>query len=146
MFSYDKETGILTPSEGIRRYLMGGYIYFRFDDKNWASHRIIWKMETGEDPVEIDHINGVRDDNRWSNLRSVTPSQNSRNKAIRSNNTSGYQGVSWDKKKEFWKAYITIGGKRVHLGSFKNFDDAVSARKAAEQQNNYHPNHGRKAA
>ena len=48
------------------------------------------------------------------------------------NNTSGNIGVSWNKEKQKWKAYITIGGKQIHVGYFVNKEDAIQARKAAE--------------
>ena len=56
------------------------------------------------------------------------------NKTLLKNNTSGVTGVSWNRRKEEWESYITIDDKRKGLGYFSNFDDAVAARKAAEER------------
>lgn len=75
---------------------------------------------TGEwPPDEIDHINGVRDDNRWVNLRIATRGQNLCNARRRSDNTSGYKGVCWDANKGKWLASITINRKNKFLGHYE---------------------------
>lgn len=98
-------------------------------------HRFIWFYMTGEWPIEVDHINGIRDDNRWSNLRNVTHLENMRNQKRPINNTTGIVGVATAKSK--WRAYIEEGGKQRHLGTFSSFEEAVSARKKAEQEFGY---------
>lgn len=97
-------------------------------------HRLI--MNCDNNNLYIDHIHGnkTRNDNRKSNLRTATPSQNTMNKPLLKNNTSGVTGVSWNKRKGEWESYITIDGKRKGLGYFSNFDDAVAARKDAEEK------------
>lgn len=87
---------------------------------------------------EVDHIihphgNEHKIDNRKSNLRLVTKSQNQMNRGLQDNNTSGVVGVHFAKKQEKWIAYIKINGKRKHLGSFSNKNDAILARKHAEE-------------
>lgn len=82
----------------------------------------------------IDHINHKRNDNRKCNLRTVTHSQNQMNKGLRSNNTSGVTGVYLNKRDGKWGSYISINKKRIYLGFFNNFDDAVRARKEAEDK------------
>src|SRR5579863_3382757 len=67
--------------------------FLSINNTRYKSHRIIWFMVTGKWPVGIDHINGIRDDNRWDNLREANQLQNMQNQCIRSNNTSGYPGV-----------------------------------------------------
>lgn len=86
--------------------------------------------------LEIDHINGFnsRNDNRKNNLRQCTHSENLCNYTIPSNNTSGIIGVSFDKKYNTWKAYINKDCKKIHLGTFYNFEDAVKARLKAEKE------------
>ena len=122
-----------------------GYAQGSVCDVPCYAHRIIWTMVHGIVDGEIDHINGVKDDNRLANLRVVTISENMRNRAAsRSHNTSGVLGVSWHAKYEKWRATAFIDGKHKHLGYFDNIDDAAAARKAADEQNGYHPNHGRK--
>lgn len=90
-----------------------------------------------------DHINGIGSDNRLVNLRFVEERDNNVNKAMPSNNTSGQQGVVWHARDKKWLARISDGKKRIELGRFDNYDDAVAKRKAAELAYGYHENHGR---
>ena len=111
---------------------------------NWyLAHRVIWAMVYGEMVNEIDHINGVRSDNRIINLRDGSNGENSKNQKRPSDNTSGVSGVSWNKRSNKWVAYASSSNTRIHLGSFFDFNEAVAARKAAEVKYGYHPNHGR---
>jgi hypothetical protein len=66
----------------------------------------------------IDHINGIRDDNRWINLRTATRQENCYNRGKQLNNKSGYKGVSWNNSRSKWVAQIVINGKKKHLGLF----------------------------
>ena len=75
----------------------------------------------------VDHINSDSLDNRRSNLRVCTVSQNNMNSAIGRNNKSGYKGVSWDKTNKKWRAGIKAKGKSVSLGSFNSKKDAARA-------------------
>lgn len=120
-----------------------GYRIGAIFGKMFFAHRIIWKMMTGEDPDEIDHINGVRSDNRWSNLRNVDTQSNRMNASMQGRNSSGVCGVAWQARTRSWRAWITARGKYIHLGRFKVFEDAVRARKKAERKYGFHPNHGR---
>ena len=107
-------------------------------------HRLIWKLVTGRDPeTEIDHINGVRTDNRWLNLREVSIQGNGRNMQRQKRNLSGTTGVLWDASRERWAAAIVVDYVTIHLGRFVELNDARNARKAAEKQYNFHKNHGR---
>lgn len=81
----------------------------------------------------IDHIHHDKADNRKSELRVVTCSQNSMNRKIHSNNTSGVTGVNYHKKSGRWTARIMVDYKRIELGEFDLFEDAVRARKEAEE-------------
>jgi HNH endonuclease/AP2 domain len=101
---------------------------------------------TGHLPtLEIDHINGDRDDNRWINLRQVTASVNMKNLPLPRTNKSGTPGVIWHKRDEKWQASIKVDRRTVHLGYFESKQDAIAARKVAERQYGFHPNHGRLA-
>ncbi len=82
----------------------------------------------------IDHINGNVFDNRKSNLRPATKSQNGMNRGLQINNTVGVTGVYWHKKNNKWVAYITINRKNIYIGSFSILEDAVKARKEAEEK------------
>lgn len=121
-----------------------GYIQAQIFKKKYLAHRIIWKMVTGDDPSLIDHINGDKTDNRFANLRDVSELENGQNLAMHSRNSSGCTGVMWNKQFERWHAFISVMGKRRHLGLYKSKDEAVLARKAGERKYGFHPNHGRK--
>lgn len=108
------------------------------------AHRVIWKMTHGVEPDEIDHIDGNRANNEPVNLRDVDRSENTKNRALSRRNKSGCHGVTWQKREGKWavQAPITMKG----LGYFHDLNEAISVRKAAERDANFHPNHGRKAA
>lgn len=96
-------------------------------------HRLVTNCP---DDLMPDHINGrpTRNDNRKSNLRICTNQENSMNSAISNKNTSGVIGVSWDKTRNKWAAYICYNSKTIHLGRYDNFEDAVRARLIAEKE------------
>ena len=96
-------------------------------------HRIITNCPMNLMP---DHIHGkeTRHDNRKSNLRITTKQQNGMNSALSSNNTSGVVGVTWHKRDNVWQARIRVNYKYIHLGYFNCFEDAVKARKEAEEK------------
>tara|TARA_R110001606_G_scaffold123926_5_gene257224 strand:+ start:704 stop:1204 length:501 start_codon:yes stop_codon:yes gene_type:complete len=122
-----------------------GYKQVKVKGKIYRAHRLVWIMIHGSiDPkLSIDHIDGVKDNNRINNLRLVTHQDNHKNIKTPSHNTSGHTGVSWNKAISKWAAYISIGGKQEGLGVFTNKEDAIKVRAAAEIKHNYHPNHGR---
>mgnify|MGYP000004363272 CR=1 FL=1 len=152
LFKYDPETGIVTRRVRVNNQRAGdvvgnharGYLVTRRRDRTYGLHRLIWLMVYGELPThEIDHINGVRDDNRLVNLRSVTRTENMQNKKKYNTNTSGQVGVSWVRHLDKWQARISINGNRISLGCFTNLTDAIIARYAAEEKYGYCENHGR---
>lgn len=111
-----------------------------------SAHRVGWAIYYGEHPSgQIDHINGVKTDNRIVNLRDVTHAENARNMAMTPRNTSGVSGVYLHRQTGKWCAQIAAFGKTIGLGLFSEKSDAIIARKAAERVLNYHPNHGRTA-
>lgn len=113
-----------------------GYPVGNLNGSRVTAHRVIWKLVTGEDPEQIDHINGDRTDNRFSNLRPCTHAENTRNLGVRRDNTSGCAGVY--RVRERWE--VRVGHLKV--GIFDSKTDAIAARKAAERRLGYHPNHG----
>ena len=123
-----------------------GYLTGTVFGRHVLAHRIIWIMQTGQSPIQIDHINGKPDDNRWGNLRAVSTSQNCRNKRQRRDLPLGI----YPRRDGAAGFVATIGyrlhGKKVneHLGSFATLDEAISARQKAERRLGFHPNHGRK--
>lgn len=123
-----------------------GYICVCVWAKTFRAHRVCWTLSNGKTPTyEIDHINGVRYDNRVRNLRDIPLSENSRNRQRYVSNTSGVTGVMWANNVGKWKAQIGSGRNRRNLGYYDDFEDAVSARKAANIQFGFHQNHGRDA-
>lgn len=115
----------------------GGYLMMRDrSGRHHGGHRIAWCLVYGEEPDgPIDHINRVKSDNRIINLRRVTRSQNAINCATRSDNASGYRGVSFFKKLKRWRADIAlVGGKRKYLGSYTTKEDAGAAYEAAAKE------------
>ncbi len=124
VFAYEPSEGRLyrrSTGKPAGRISDSGYRVVCMDGIEWRAHRIIWAWAYGEVPTEdeeIDHINGDRADNRLENLRKASRLQNQWNAKIRKDNTSGFKGVSWNKKSRRWTANISISGKVVYLGTF----------------------------
>lgn len=154
IFMYCENTGLLTykikrgkilPGTIAGTLALNGYVTVGVDKKKHYAHRIIWEMLYGTIPdgSQIDHINGKRSDNRLCNLRLASNHENSKNQKRKSNNSSGFTGVSWDSQTQRWRAYITVNGKTKSLGRYLEEIDALSARKNAEIKYKFHANHGR---
>lgn len=107
-----------------------GYVYSKQNGKLIYLSRFLLGNENGI----VDHINHNILDNRKSNLRIVSKSENAINHKLLRNNTSGITGVFRNSKGDRWKAGITVNNKPIHLGTFYNFEDAVKARKEAEEK------------
>tara|TARA_R110000787_G_C13248677_1_gene429137 strand:- start:202 stop:756 length:555 start_codon:yes stop_codon:yes gene_type:complete len=122
-----------------------GYLCGSISGISYRAHRVAWAMCHGKWPDEIDHINGIRRDNRIFNLRSVTRTENNRNAARRKDNASGCVGVSWEQSRGKWLAHIKVNKKNINLGRFSEKSEAIAARQAAEVKYGFHENHGRAA-
>jgi hypothetical protein len=121
----------------------GGYVYIGINRQLILAHRLVWWFVYGRGPMgDIDHINRDKTDNRLSNLRDVTESQNLMNRPAPRNNTSGQKGVSWHAKEKRWRAKITVNKKTMFLGSFSTIEDAGSAYRAASVK--YHGEYAHK--
>ncbi|WP_209599399.1 HNH endonuclease [Ruegeria sp. HKCCSP351] len=119
----------------------------RIDGRLVGANRAAIALIKGRWPEnDVEHINGVKTDNRYVNLRECTQAENRRNYPRQSNNTSGTTGVVWDKRKERWIARIKVDGRMIWLGRHLDKDDAIAARKAAEAKYGFDPMHGRSAA
>jgi hypothetical protein len=113
---------------------MSAHIRVRIDGQSYYEHRIVHKMLAFEEPPDyLDHVSvNDRNDNRYCNLRALSASESAFHRSIPSNNTSGVVGVYWDKARERWAAVIMVNYRRINLGRFHEFEDAVAARRAAE--------------
>lgn len=112
-----------------------GYIRtrFRYDDEKTNKLVRMHKLILNYDGI-IDHINHNKADNRKQNLRGVTDSQSSMNRGICSTNTSGVSGVYWEKNKKRWFAQVCVDYKTIRSSYFKEFNEAVDARKRLEDE------------
>lgn len=149
LVAYNPETGVFTwiakrrkcrPGD-VAGCLMGtGYRAIRLDNNLHYAHRLAWLYVTGQWPAQqIDHANGDRADNRFSNLREATNIENAHNRRKRKSNTSGYTGVR--KENSRWAASIKVNYKAIRLGLFGTPEEAHQAYLSAQEK--YHPFHKR---
>ena len=142
---YDEQTGVLTwklqPATSRSNICFNnkcggkvagtvgakGYIMLGIGKVYYLAHRIIWKMMTGEDPVDqVDHEDTDRGNNRWTNLRQASNGPNIQNSKLRKDNASGVKGVHWDAQHKKWRAVITTDGKSQRLGRFSSIEEAAN--------------------
>lgn len=111
-----------------------GYVSIKIDGKQYKAHRLAWFYVYEQDPgeQEIDHQDLNKGNNRIGNLRLVTRKQNNENIALPRTNRSGVRGVSYRERDKIWTAQICHNKKCIHLGSFKDIEPAIAARKNAE--------------
>ncbi len=153
MFDYDQDKGRL-----LRRCFSNG-LFIGLEVAGWVSadgyrhieiagishleHRLIWVYLTGHWPKDqIDHINQCKKDNRFSNLREVSNSENQKNVALRKSNNTGIMGIHARSDNGKWSVRISDNGVRYTLGSFDDFFEACCARKSAEIKYGFHANYG----
>ena len=144
LLSYDPETGIFTRRvRTAQRHQVGdradflvtggstpGYHRVSIDSERYQAHRVAWLYVHGEWPGKfIDHINGVRSDNRMANLREATAQLNQENLRAprRKNSASGLLGAQWDEQSGKFRAAIVSSRKRIYLGGFDAPEDAHAA-------------------
>ena len=130
---YDPETGIFIWRKARQKVCVGGragglsdkgYIRIMIDGKRYRAHRLAWLWMTGNwPPHEIDHRDLDKANNVWGNLRLANDTQQNGNKPLLRNNTSGYRGVSFDKRNKRWRAMI--GDKNI--GKFRTRGEAAAA-------------------
>jgi hypothetical protein len=152
---YDPATGVFTRTTATAHCVKVGCVAGCFNrrtgyrvvsvlGKLYQEHRLAYLYMTGGFPREqIDHINGIRNDNRWTNLRASTNAENGRNRKRNPRNTSGHNGVHFFKSRHKWKAEIMVCGKHKCLGYFTDIADAISARLSADRQFGYTDRHGK---
>lgn len=144
LFEYDPLSGVLTRRQGAnagrpmtcRNH--DGYLLVRINRKNYRVHRVIWLYMTGQWPSEIlDHINGDRADNRWTNLREATVVTNQQNQRhARADNQSGLLGVAigGGSKRNPYTAFIRYAGRQHYLGCFPTPEAAHAAYLSAKRE------------
>lgn len=145
---YDPDTGLITRVNTRITFKVGnlmpcGYLRIKVNGKLYLAHRLAWLYVYGSFPKgQIDHINGIRLDNRICNLRDVTKKENLVNKRIYANSKSGITGVHWHKQHKKWAVVICKDNKTKHLGLFDNLEQARLCRKKADKDYGFHINHG----
>lgn len=107
--------------------LKNGYVHVSVNTVFFYVHRLVFLIHHGFIPERIDHINGIRDDNRIENLRAATQSQNLWNMKMRGSNTSGVKGVHFCKKKKKWIAKFNMYYKTYYAGEFHTIKEAEAA-------------------
>jgi len=137
ILAYDPDSGVFTwlqkPNRNIVIGSHAGWVgpdgYFRvgINGKKLLAHRLAWLYMTGWLPRNsIDHINGRRDDNRWSNLRLADKYEQAHNEGIRKSNSTGKKGV-YRNGRSYCAAIRNRGSEVIHLGSFETLDEAAHA-------------------
>lgn len=138
-FTYDPPSGCLTYRRAPYRsrieagHVAGrlgadGYLCLKIRGTYFKVHRIIWAIVTGADPNgQIDHIDGVGANNKWTNLRLASHTQNCFNQRLLPRNKSGFKGVSYCNTRRTWVAMITVSGVQMNLGRYADKETAARA-------------------
>ena len=114
-----------------------GYLTIRIDQVDYLAHRLMWLYVYGAFPIVcIDHIDKNKTNNKYINLRLATQKQNGENKLLNSNNSSGHRGVFFRKnlKSKPYLVSIMNNKKSIHVGYFAKIEEAIEARKKAEDK------------
>ena len=152
LIHYDPNTGVITanmPRHNVKSgdvlgYVANtGYIYISLSGKKFLAHRLAWLYMNGYFPEQIDHINHIRTDNRWVNLREVDDATNKLNTGLSKNSKTKFNGVSFMKTLNKYRAYIMVDRKHIHLGVYKTLEEAIQARQEANMRYGFHSNHGK---
>ena len=150
LLHYNQDTGVFTNLTNRAPTIKVGdisgftrkdnYVVIKIKSKAYKAHRLAWLYIHGEFPINlIDHINGIRNDNRISNLREATNRQNIQNlKSPRKDNKSGYLGVSYRKDCGKWRATLFFNGQNKSLGDYDTPEIASEVYLKAKRQFHEH--------
>ena len=143
LVNYTPETGAFTRRVKVRQYEAGttcgfesddGYLLLRINNRTYLCHRLAWLYMTGEWPkFEIDHIDGVRNNNRWTNLRDVPKIINQQNQRNRPTTKTGLLGA-YPNGRNRWAATIRHQGVLIRLGQFDSPEEAHQAYLCAKRR------------
>jgi hypothetical protein len=118
------------------------YATTKIGGEHWCVHKLIFLWHHGYVPEQLDHINRNTLDNRIENLREANTTQNSSNRKLFANNTSGAKGVSWASRQNKWFVYVDVNKKRKNIGCFEDFELAeLVAMEAREKYHGLFANH-----
>jgi hypothetical protein len=148
LLSYDSDTGLFTwnydrGGTAFAGSIAGtlntkGYVRIKVDNRLFSGHRLAFLYTNGEFPKEqVDHINNIRHDNRWNNLRLVSPEENQHNRKKSKNNKTGIDGVYWEKARNKYKVQIYVNNTCINIGRYATLEEAKKARENAKRT--YHP-------
>lgn len=138
--------GKLAGKEAFITKLSSGHRYASIYRIKFLAHRVAWKFSYGTEPDVIDHIDGDPSNNRLSNLRSVGQNINSRNSKLSKNNTSGFNGVYFDKRRGRYVARLMVNRKTLWLGAFDTAEKAADKVRETSALHGFHSNHGKPRA
>lgn len=116
-----------------------GYRKVKIKKHTYSIHRLVWIMHNGVTDLDIDHIDHNPSNNNLENLRLVTHKQNCQNRKLRKDNTSGFNGVMFNKSKNKWEVYLS----QKYIGAYSTKDEAILKRKEIDKNSGYHKNHGK---
>lgn len=161
LFEYDPVDGVLywkplperypngrIRAKAYRRRIAAGsfnhkrnFINVQYNGINYKAHRIIWLLVYGHYPeAHIDHVNGNGSDNRLENIRIATNAENNQNLTVRKDNTSGFQGVWFNKKRGKFSAELCVGKKRIRKYGFLTAEQAYDEYLRLKQEHHkFHP-------
>lgn len=125
-WKYDPSNGVITKDGVPEGSYSGGYLLVWYKGKMCKAHRLAFELQGLDTPAVVDHINGVRDDNRRCNLRAATHRGNSCNR--RNVSRSGFKkGAYYNSLRKQRYSRIRVNGKHIYLGTFKSEDEAHNA-------------------
>jgi hypothetical protein len=147
VLDYNPETGLFTrliTAGGVKKGAIAGtqtkngYITISVDNHTYLAHRLVYLYMEGYFPEHgIDHLKGIKTDNRWKEIREATKVCNGQNCQVSARNNSGFNGVGYVVSVNRWKARITIHGKQIHIGVFDSPEEAALARCRFEDEHPY---------